>query len=500
MSGTEGRGAGEAPAARPAPRPRARRRRGGLSFTTRLALMLAAGFVALQAALTAGHLIERKHAVDARSWMPFPDQLEAMVELFDQAGPADRALLARAFSDGTVLVHVADAAPQVDGRAGDMDVDRLSNMIRRYSSVLEGRELRAAIPADQVARVFPRAMALLNPDRLRFSIALKDGSWLVVQRQSATALTLGGLPIGQVSGAMAALLAGAVVLWVRRETKPLRELEAAAGAFAADLSPRPLRPRGAPDLRALIDAFNAMQDRIARLDRSRTDMIAAIAHDVRTPLTRLRLRLRAAPDALQEAVDRDIDEISGIAEEAYRFAAADLSALEERVNLAALVAAAIRGRDRAQAVIPPGDTFGDAPGDAAAARSGGASPNPAPGAWEIRGSAPLVARCLDNLVGNALKYGNGVTVTLAQGPAGPVVLVDDDGPGIPAAERARMLEPFARGEGSRNRSTGGAGLGLALAARILQRHGGTLSLEDAPTGGLRVRAAFPAAPRADQRG
>lgn len=449
------------------PRGTPTRRGWRLGLTARLAILICAGLVALQAAMTVAYVRERADAVDARHWAPYPDQLEAMVALFNAADDQERALLRRALSDGGMLLSIEEEQPPVDGAAGDLAVDRMAGRIRRISEVLRGREVHVAIPAEQATGVFPHLAALMDPDMLRFSIRLDDGRWLVMQRQGSAALTLGGLPIGQFSGVLAALLAGGVVLWVRRETRPLRRLEEAASGFAADLSPRPTPPSGAPDLRALIEAFNAMQERIARLDRSRTDMIAAIAHDVRTPLTRLRLRLRKLPEELQDAAARDIDEIARISEEATRFAAADLAALEERVDFRQILRR-FAGREGLSVETP------DAP-------------------VLLRGAGALLDRAAANLIGNALHYGTRCAARLETRERAALLIVDDDGPGIAEADRERMMQPFARGDASRSRSTGGVGLGLALAARIAQRHGGRLELSVSPMGGLRAVMALPLA-------
>ncbi|MBC7138904.1 MAG: two-component sensor histidine kinase [Defluviimonas sp.] len=440
-----------------------------LGLAGRLILLLALGLFSVQALGVVAYLADRRDEAAERPLLPYPDQIEAMVALFDSADAAERELLKRAFTDSEVELRIEPEAPQSDATsaAADLPLPGLADRLRDYSAVLGARGLQVAIPAAEAAGPLPRLRALLHPGRVRIAVALGDGNWLVVQRRRVTGLALAGLPLGMVSAILGFAVAGLAMLAVWRETRPLRELGSAATSFARSLRPVPMAPAGAPDLRRLIAAFNAMQDRIARLDRSRTDMIAALAHDVRTPLTRLRLRLRKLDPALQEAAGRDIDEIARVSDEAFRFAAADLAALERDVDLRALL-----GALAAEADVPLRDA---APGRAAT----------------LTGNADLLRRAFANLIANALHYGGNCRLTLAATPRRLVVTVEDDGPGIPPEDRARLLEPFERGEGSRSRATGGSGLGLALAERIVLRHGGTLDLGEATSGGLRVTVVLP---------
>ena len=438
-----------------------------LGLAGRLILLLAVGLFSVQALTAIAYLAERREEAAGRPFLPFPDQIEAMVALFDAAGPAERELLQRAFTDSEVEVRLESEAPQSDEStaAGDLALPGLAERLRAYSEVLGARGLQVAIPAPEAAGPLPRLRAVLNPGRVRIAVGLGDGSWLVLQRQRVAGLALAGLPLGMVSAILGFGVAGLAMLAVWRETRPLRRLSAAATAFGRSLRPVPMAPAGAPDLRRLIEAFNGMQARIARLDRSRTDMIAAFAHDVRTPLTRLRLRLRKLEPALQDAAGRDIDEIARVSDEAFRFAAADLAALDRQVDLRALLA--------------------DLAAEAGIALQSG------PGRTVLTGNPELLRRAFANLIGNALQYAGSCRLALVPSPQLLTVTVEDDGPGIPPEDRARLLEPFERGEASRNRATGGSGLGLALAARIVLRHGGTLELGDALSGGLRVTVRLP---------
>ncbi|WP_235829673.1 ATP-binding protein [Frigidibacter oleivorans] len=438
-----------------------------LGLGGRLILLLAVAMFAMQALALSAYLADRREAVPDRRLMPFPDQLEATVMLFDGASPEERQLLLRALGDSQVRAELSATPPDAEPGPQDMDLPGFRQRLQEVSAVLGNRELRVDVPAPEGR--LPRLRALLNPERIRIAVALSDGTWLVIQRQRTLGLTLGGLPLGMLSAALAAGIAAFALIAVWVETRPLRRLGQAARRFGHSLTPEPLREAGAPDIRRLIATFNEMQDRIARADRSRTDMIAALSHDMRTPLARLTLRLRKLDPALRDAASRDIDDIARVADEAFRFAAADIATLDGAVDLRALA----RG-------------LAEAAGIAVEDRQPGRP-------LRIAGNAALIGRALSNLIENARSYATGAVLRIEPGGARHRLIIEDDGPGIPAEDRARMLEPFQRGEASRNRASGGSGLGLALANRIVTRHGGRLLLEEAPGGGLAAIVDLPAA-------
>lgn len=439
-----------------------------ISLTGRLLLLVTLFFVFVQLVTTFGYLAERREATSAHLWLPFPDQLEAMAVLFDGADGLGRRFLERAFSSGSTLVYVVQEAPETVDGEGMVKMRGLSAQLRAYSDVLGERDIQLAIPEEEIKRFMPRLRGRLTPEIVRISMRLSDGNYLIVQRRDGGALTISGLPVGLLSGMVGAGLALLMVLAVWVQTRPLRRLRGAVERFGETLEPQEMPVRGAPDLQTLTAAINEMQMRITRLHRGRTDMIMAIAHDIRTPLTRLQLRLRGTDAELRTAAARDIAEIVEISEAAERYAGAELAALEHGVDLRALLQ-----KQATRETV----SFADAAPDVAA---------------EITGNQDLLERSLDNLISNALRYGTRCSLTLSANEH-VTVTVDDDGPGIPADQRQRLLRPFERGEPSRNRASGGSGLGLAIANRVVRRHGGRLELGDAPGGGLRVTLRFPRA-------
>jgi signal transduction histidine kinase len=253
------------------------------------------------------------------------------------------------------------------------------------------------------------------------------------------------------------LLVGATALLLRRIVRPLKQLAGQVEAFAQTRAPGPqLEPQGPDDVRRLIVAHNALEDRIVALLDEKDVMLGAIGHDLKTPLAALRVRIESVEDATErgkmaatiEDITRSLDDILSLARVGRP------SDPLEPAELSALVGQ----------VCEEYEDMGEPVTFAPAART----------VLPIR--TTWLRRALRNLIGNALRYGGSARVTLAREAGGVAIAVEDDGPGIPEADLARMLEPFTRGDPSRNSSTGGAGLGLTLARAIADQHGGTLTL------------------------
>lgn len=269
-----------------------------------------------------------------------------------------------------------------------------------------------------------------------------------------------------------ALLVGLHFLLLRRITQPLKILTRKTENFGQNaLNIEPIEPQGPQDIRQLIHAHNTMEGRIAALLDEKDVMLGAIGHDLKTPLAALRVRIESVDDETErskmaasiEDITRSLDDILSLA----RIGRA--SAPPEKAELSALIAAVVEEfEDMGKAV-----SLGPAPRFA----------YPVHVTW--------LRRALRNLINNALRYAGTATVTLIQEDNRITLRVDDNGPGIPEARIADMLEPFTRGEGSRNRDTGGAGLGLTLARAIAEQHGGQLVLQNRDTGGLRAEIRLP---------
>jgi len=273
------------------------------------------------------------------------------------------------------------------------------------------------------------------------------------------------------------LAAAALALWaVRRLIRPVRDLAEAADRLGRDVNAPPLPEAGPSEVATAAHAFNTMAARIRRFVGDRTQMLAAIGHDLRTPITRLRLRAEFMEDDEQRRkMLADLDEMEQMIAGTLAFARDD-SATEPTVavDLAALCRTVL-------------DEAADARPDRAAAIAY---------AGPARLTAPArpvaLKRALANLVGNALAYGGAARLALVAEPNQPIRIgIEDDGPGIPAAELENVFQPFRRLENSRNRETGGAGLGLPIARNIFRAHGGDVVLRNRPGGGLLAEATLP---------
>jgi signal transduction histidine kinase len=265
----------------------------------------------------------------------------------------------------------------------------------------------------------------------------------------------------------------AVTAWaVRRMTAPLATLAAAAERLGRDVEAPPMPESGSVEMRGAAHAFNTMQARLRRLVENRTQMLAAISHDLRTQLMLLRLRA----ETVEAVGERDkllatISDMDGMLTATLSFARDDAANEERRpADLGALLASAVD--DMADAGLP---VSLELPTEAIVT--------------ECKPEA--LKRAITNLLDNAIKYGGDARASIAIAPETVNIIIDDTGPGIPEDELARVLQPFYRLEGSRSRDTGGMGLGLAIAASIIEAHGGALRLENRDTGGLRATILLP---------
>jgi len=266
-------------------------------------------------------------------------------------------------------------------------------------------------------------------------------------------------------------IAGLAYLVARMTTRPLKRLAVAAQELGNDINRPPLDVSGASEIRQASTAFNAMQARIRQYIFQRTQMLAAITHDLQTPLTRMRLRLEKVADAdLQERLIGDLSAMQAMVREGLELARSmDTTETMQMLDLDSLLDSVCDdAADASQAVTLSG-------------RSGMA----------ILGRPLDLRRCLGNLIDNAVKYGREASVTVDRVNGAARIRVRDSGPGIAPAEQARVFDPFYRVETSRSRESGGTGLGLTIARNIAEQHGGSIALSNHPEGGLEVTLTLP---------
>ncbi|KQO85954.1 ATP-binding protein [Methylobacterium sp. Leaf91] len=411
---------------------------------------------------------------------PRVDQAANIVTLLRDADPALRPAILRAVSGEALRAEIMDTAPDA---AGLIREPRLERRLRRMTGDPDG-PLRAYTDTAMLHRgvdpedVNDRDRNLPVGKLATATYRLPDGRTLVisaVEKHRSIMPWLLGQPLSLWVAVLGAAVAGLVLVGTRRELTPLRRLTEAVTRFDGR-APEPVAtPRGAPEIRRLSQAIRDMQDRIVGLLGERSLLIGAISHDLKTSLTRLRLRAEGVSEpGRRDRLVEDLDAMTALIETSLGFARG--TAVEvgrTAVDLADLVAVEVA--EQAAHGIDVHMTGEDVQ-DAVAA-----------------GDAVALRRVVANLIGNAVKFGRStVAVSVSRTGASCRVTVDDDGPGIPKSERTAVFSPFYRIERSRSRQTGGTGLGLAIARQIAEAHGGTVVAEASPLGGARLVATLPA--------
>lgn len=376
--------------------------------------------------------------------------------LVDDRAPAQRPALADELTTDRYEIHW-------DGAAGvplkvDPALDSMRRQIVDWEPTLRAGDIR---------------LRLISPGRhskVKGALRLRDGSWLHFRTLSAVAkldyaferILLGLVP------AIALMVLGGLML--RRALHPLRRLAEAANRVGHD-SAVTVPEDGPREVRRLVAAFNRMQARIAALIDARTQSLAAVGHDLRTPLARLRLRTESIrSDETREAIGHDVAEMEAMIASLLAFLGGDSDPEKPcSVDLAVLCATLVDdATDRGHEATYVG-----------------------PDHFELRLRRLAIKRALTNLVENAIHYANQVTVELAPGDGVVTICVLDDGPGIPEAEMAHVLEPFVRLDPARGRDTIGFGLGLPIVVQAIQAECGTLHLANRPGGGLIATVTLP---------
>ncbi len=351
--------------------------------------------------------------------------------------------------------------------AADSDFEKRVLAMTHHVAVTIDSGTRLAVPS---ALVYDRG----KPD-LPYMLALKlsDRSWIVY----TAPVRYWGVPVGGLwlirivcFGLSIALV---TTVAVRQFAKPIEQLAAAARRFGVDPHAPPIAETGPRELRQVAQTFNAMQAQIQTFLAHRTTMLAAISHDLRTPLTRIRLRGELIEDReQQQRLFRDVDEMQAMVDGALAFFRDDAIAEETTLfDLTELISTVVN--DYADQGIP-------------LAYEG-------PDRAIYRGRPLALKRVLTNLTDNAIKYGTPPDIELAHVDSAWLISVADRGPGIPDESLESVFRPYHRLDRSRNRATGGVGLGLSVAQAIVQGHGGEIVLEPRPGGGLIAAIRLPIA-------
>ncbi len=426
------------------------------SLFGRLALLMAGGLVLAQLIAATLHLSERQRTLDAVVSQELAQRVAAVHRAIDSQAAGGRAALAGRLSTPRQHFSVVAEAPEGNhGHSADSD------FMARLAEALGPR------PA-------VRPVALPGRGAFVFDIyvELGSGGWLRAEGRAPAEIFAWPAHLVRNLALMLAVVVALIWMVARMTVRPLTRLAQAARGLGENLRQAPLPEDGPSEVREAAQAFNAMQDRIRHGIEEREHFLAAVSHDLKTPVTRMRLRSELLTDAnLRERFLRDLDEMQqmlGGALDFLRGKAADEA--QRPIDMLALLESLVD--DQAEL---------------------GRDIRLAAGADAVRfvGRPQALRRAIGNLVDNALKYGRRATLALDDDGKLLRIVVEDEGPGIPEAELERVFEPFHRVDSSRNRETGGVGLGLAIVRQIALDHGGEVTLANRAGGGLRAELRLP---------
>jgi signal transduction histidine kinase len=380
-----------------------------------------------------------------------------------------------------IAVTTASAPPAVDAVT---DADRAASLALAHQLGLPSGDVRLhreemhrgrfPRPADQDRRELAAyGLDHFNPvifGSFTAAAKLPDGSWRIVARRGQDRLQ--SWQAGTVATTLLSVLIVGLLAWAfsSRLARPIRAFGLAAEKVGRRQQLTPVEVRGPAEIRLAAEAVNDMQRRIAGYVAERTSVVGAIAHDLRTPLTRLAFLLASAPEELRRKGEEQIEEMEQMIASTLEFVEDETRERpREPVDLGLLVEGIVddladSGRDVTLAAVAPATVCGD---------------------------PMLLKRLFSNLVNNAVTYGRSATVTLAVEGGWAAVQVEDSGPGLSEGDLERAFEPFYRAEGSRNRGTGGIGLGLAIVRAAALRHGGEVTLSNRSEGGLSACVRLP---------
>ncbi|HEV7438108.1 MAG TPA: ATP-binding protein [Methylobacterium sp.] len=435
------------------------------SVAGQIALLVVAAIVVAHAVATLAFVVLRE------PWRPddhpgvAANRLATVARLLDVATPTERSALLRHAAQTLPGLRIAPWAGAAATPESSLDVHPVVQRLRDGF----GQTLAITDLAGDAPRGILR-LGVATPGGATFQASLPDDP-LRPPKQGALIFTFVFL------GLTLALLS----VWATRAlTAPLARLAGAAEAFGTRNDPVPLPQRGPEEVLAVSRALDRMRERVRRLIDDRTQMLAAISHDLRTPITRLRLRAEFIEDDHARTMTlRDLDQMNGLVEAALSFVRDG----QGGAGTTALV-------DLASVVQTVCDGFSDIGADVQVARSRHVL---------VRGRPDELQRAITNLVDNAVKYGGTAVLSMEASPRGIAVAVRDSGPGIPEAERDAMLQPFVRGDRARNlNEASGFGLGLSIVLAIVEAHQGRLVLDNIPEGGLCARIELPLAVQAPQ--
>ncbi len=491
------------------------------SLWSRLVLVLLGGLIAAQLLSFAIHMHDRSELLQESTGMQSAQRIADIVRLLDPLAPAERrriagvlsaapmwirldqarlvppadqsadrqaraalfgAFLRRAMGEAwAVEVSVSDSPAPAAGVAGSVDGRHMGLGMGPGRGTGTGPGMGMWRGAEGEPLTMHPGMQYLARPALSFvaQVRLADGSWVSFDtRQPAQTENWPYRMLASLVVLLAAVMAVSLIA-VRWATQPLNTLADAAEELGRNIHQAPLAETGPLEVVRAARAFNTMQARLLHYIEDRTRVLAAMSHDLKTPVTRLRLRAEMLDDPVQRAkFGRDLAEMESMVGMTLDF---------------------MRGLDSGEAAQPVDITALLESLQADMAETGAQVGIEGAALKPYVGRPQALKRCLANLLENAVKYGLRANVSIDDNSERLLILVRDHGPGIPHAELERVFEPFYRLEASRNRETGGSGLGLTIARGIATAHGGTLDLANHAGGGVEARLTLPRAPASDKR-
>ena len=435
---------------------------------------------------------DRQTADDILELYHVNERAFSLVQLLSAApNETERKRIAAALSDSSYALVISDdpvvtspiAPDDTLAELEDVMTGRLAKFgvidarVRRDPANPPGDRMHQTADDPDIGNVERRLLSLAanfaQSEKLTASIQFADGEWLNFTTPVTPLQPLFNRESVPLYGAIGALVVIMSIWSIRRLTAPYRLMEEAVKRIGSDIKSPPVSEQGSREYRSAARAVNVMQAKLREYVEDREQLAAALAHDLRTPLTRMRLRMeKLKQPGLRNALAHDIGEIESIARSVVDFATMEVVEEEpERIDFGSLV-------------------YSIADSYAAASFEG-----PAPKSRSMVCSARPVAlkRCITNLIENAITYGKRVRLSLAQSEREIVLTLLDEGPGIPEAQLDAVFRPFVRIDKSRNRRTGGLGLGLTIARNIAHGLGGEIRLSNKQEGGLKTELRLPRA-------
>ncbi len=444
------------------------------SLFGRLALILLSGLLLAQLISTLLQFQDRGQRLFQASGMQSAERIAEIVRLLDGENESERQRLIIILNvpplnvSLTTPVWPAPQAFRADSPSAQFRA-RLQNLLdKRYplKVVVSDKPLASSRHDNGTRMMHMEHMGMTAPEALIFlaQVQLSDGAWVTFENRINDEIFTNSTSLLINLGALIIIVLLVSLIAVRVATRPLTLLAQQADKLGSDINQPPLPETGPTEMRHARHAFNTMQSRLQRFIEDRSRLLTAISHDLKTPITRMRLRAEMLDDDEQRKnFTRNLDEMQAITSETLDFLRAD----DANENLQAIDVCALLETIKEDAMEI---------GQNVVIESCQLTPYPA---------RPLaLKRCLVNLIENAIKYAGSATITASETDTTVSINISDSGPGIPEQQLDAVFEPFFRVETSRSRDTGGTGLGLSIARNIALSHGGEIQLVNRKEGGL----------------